>query len=103
MEGTLQKGSEQNDVFDHQDGKVVTLTNNSGGIQGGLSNGEAIVMEAGFKPVATLIQNQPSIDTEGKPVDIMGKGTPRPLRITKGCTNCRSHDGISFGRSFITE
>ena len=65
------KGSEHNDIFD-DNGK--TKTNYSGGIQGGISNGMPIVFRVGFKPVATIMKNQDSIDKEGNKVVIEGKG-----------------------------
>ena len=65
------KGSEHNDIFDNN-GK--TKTNYSGGIQGGISNGMPIVFRVGFKPVATIMKNQDSIDKEGNKVVIEGKG-----------------------------
>ncbi len=83
FEGTFQKGSEHNDLFESKDGIIKTTTNNSGGIQGGISNGETIVMEAGFKPVATLIQNQKSVDKEGNAVDVMGKGRHDPCVLPR--------------------
>jgi chorismate synthase len=83
FEGTFQKGSEHNDLFESIDGKIKTTTNNSGGIQGGISNGETIVMEAGFKPVATLIQDQKSVDKEGNAVDVMGKGRHDPCVLPR--------------------
>ncbi|MFA5419391.1 MAG: chorismate synthase, partial [Bacteroidales bacterium] len=55
-------GSQNNDLFIEQDNKVHTLTNFSGGIQGGISNGEDIYFRVGFKPVATLMKSQKSID-----------------------------------------
>lgn len=65
------KGSEHNDIF-NQDGS--TKTNFSGGIQGGISNGMPIEMRIAFKPVATLMQVQPSIDTKGNNIDLPVKG-----------------------------
>ena len=56
--GTLLKGSEHNDRFVNKDGNVGTETNRSGGVQGGISNGEELVIRVAFKPTATLIQNQ---------------------------------------------
>ena len=62
FEGTLLRGSEHNDVFVNKDGKVGTATNRSGGVQGGISNGEELVFRVAFKPTATIIQNsRPSI------------------------------------------
>jgi chorismate synthase len=65
------RGSEHNDIF-IEDG--TTKTNNSGGIQGGISNGMPIEIRVAFKPVATLIQSQESINNEGEKVELAGKG-----------------------------
>lgn len=65
------KGSGHNDVFDSED---TTRTNYSGGIQGGISNGMPIVFRVGFKPVATIMKSQDSIDKNGNKVRIEGKG-----------------------------
>ncbi|MDP2724120.1 MAG: chorismate synthase [Bacteroidales bacterium] len=67
-------GSQHNDVFFEKDNEVHTRTNFSGGIQGGISNGEDIYFRVAFKPVATLMKSQESIDKEGNPVIIEGKG-----------------------------
>lgn len=72
--GTYERGSQQNDVFEEKDGKVVTQTNNSGGIQGGISNGMDIYFNTAFKPVSTLMQDQKSVDKSGNEVTIEGKG-----------------------------
>ena len=61
--GVTAKGSEQNDVFVNRDGTVTTLTNHSGGIQGGLSNGQDIYFRVAFKPVATILSEQDTVDT----------------------------------------
>ena len=66
------RGSEVNDVLLDESGK--TKTNFSGGIQGGISNGNDIYCEVAFKPVATIMQKQNTIDTEGSVVEIQGKG-----------------------------
>jgi chorismate synthase len=61
FEGATQKGSEQNDGFMSADGKITTHTNNSGGIQGGISNGEDIYFNCAFKPVSTIAKAQQTI------------------------------------------
>ena len=66
------KGSEVNDVLLDESG--TTKTNYSGGIQGGISNGNDIYCEVAFKPVATIMHKQESIDAEGNTVEIKGKG-----------------------------
>ena len=73
--GVAQRGSEQNDLFVADgEGHVHTLTNNSGGIQGGISNGEDIYFRVAFKPVATLLREQPTIDKEGHAATVKAQG-----------------------------
>ena len=74
FEGTLLRGSEHNDVFVNKDGKVGTATNRSGGVQGGISNGEELVFRVAFKPTATIIQNQSTVDKDGTETELMGRG-----------------------------
>ena len=75
FEGVTQRGSEQNDLFvTDNEGHVHTLTNNSGGIQGGISNGEDIYFRVAFKPVATLLREQPTIDKEGHAATVKARG-----------------------------
>lgn len=73
--GVTARGSEQNDVFYRsEDGRIRTLTNRSGGIQGGISNGEDIYFRVAFKPVATLLREQPTVDINGNPVTVKARG-----------------------------
>ena len=68
------KGSEQNDIFFNDNGKISTKTNNSGGIQGGISNGQDIYFNVAFKPVATLLMEQPTVNTKGEEVLLTARG-----------------------------
>lgn len=77
------KGSELNDAFVYKENKVSTLTNYSGGIQGGISNGEDIYFNVAFKPVATIMQDQQSIDKEGNETTIKGKGRHDPCVLPR--------------------
>ena len=73
--GVAQRGSKQNDLFvTDNEGHVHTLTNNSGGIQGGISNGEDIYFRVAFKPVATLLREQATIDKEGHAATVKARG-----------------------------
>ena len=75
FEGVAQRGSKQNDLFVADgEGHVHTLTNNSGGIQGGISNGEDIYFRVAFKPVATLLREQPTVDKDGHAATIKARG-----------------------------
>lgn len=81
--GTLLKGSEHNDVFETRDGRVRTATNNSGGVQGGISNGEEIVFRVGFKPTATILRPQPTVDLAGRPTELTGRGRHDPCVVPR--------------------
>lgn len=81
--GVEMYGSEHNDIIKNEGGKIKTLTNHSGGIQGGISNGEDIFFNVAFKPVATLMQDQESIDTEGNAVTVSGKGRHDPCVVPR--------------------
>ena len=80
FEGTKMKGSEHNDHF-NTDG--TTKTNLSGGIQGGISNGMDIYFKVAFKPVATLIQKQQTINSRGEEVEMQGKGRHDPCVVPR--------------------
>ena len=84
------RGSEVMDLFEKRDdGTIGTVTNHSGGIQGGISNGEDIVMRIAFKPVPTLMREVPTIDRDGNPVTLPPRGrhdacvVPRALPIVE--------------------
>lgn len=68
------KGSEVNDIFFNDNNKINTHSNHSGGIQGGISNGQDIYFKVAFKPVATILMEQNSVDKEGKDTVIKAKG-----------------------------
>lgn len=77
-------GSQHNDEFyTDENGAVRTRTNQSGGIQGGISNGEAIYFRTAFKPVATIMQDQDSVDVDGQPVTVSGKGRHDPCVVPR--------------------
>lgn len=82
------KGSELNDVFINKSQttnikQLNTLTNHSGGIQGGISNGEDIYFNVAFKPVATIMQDQQSIDSNGNEITVKGKGRHDPCVLPR--------------------
>ena len=78
--GTKIKGSEHNDLF-NEDG--TTKTNHSGGIQGGISNGMDIYFNVAFKPVATIMQNQETINSKGEKVEMQGRGRHDPCVVPR--------------------
>lgn len=75
FEMAAKRGSEVMDTFEKRaDGSIGTVTNHSGGIQGGISNGEDIVMRVAFKPVPTLMRDIPTVDLDGNPVTLPPRG-----------------------------
>ncbi len=84
FEAPAMKGSEHNDAFVRDEaGNVTTRTNFSGGIQGGISNGEEIIFRVAFKPVATIAKEQDTIDRDGKPVRLSSKGRHDPCVVPR--------------------
>lgn len=83
FEGVTMRGSEHNDLF-YKEGKTIhTKTNNSGGVQGGISNGEDIFFRVAFKPVATIMQTQKTVNSKGEEVEIKGKGRHDPCVLPR--------------------
>ena len=83
FDGVSQRGSEQNDIFLAKDGKITTATNHSGGIQGGISNGQDIYFRVAFKPVATLLRKQNTVDIDGKATTLTAKGRHDPCVLPR--------------------
>ncbi len=80
---SLMKGSEHNDAFYCEKKKVRTLTNHSGGIQGGISNGEEIVLRCAFKPTATIFQPQQTVTADCQPMTLVSKGRHDPCVVPR--------------------
>jgi len=76
--GTLLRGSEHNDPFRAPEGRVVTTTNRSGGVQGGISNGQEIVFNVAFKPTATILRPQLTVDMAGRETELQARGRHDP-------------------------
>jgi chorismate synthase len=84
FEGTLLKGSEHNDAFlPSEGGRLRTATNNSGGIQGGISNGEPILIRVAFKPTATIRKQQQTINDRGEATTLAAKGRHDPCVLPR--------------------
>ncbi|MBX7227176.1 MAG: chorismate synthase [Chitinophagales bacterium] len=83
FEGVSLRGSAHNDAFENRSGKITTITNHSGGIQGGISNGMDIYFKVAFKPVATIMHEQASVDDAGNPVTVVGKGRHDPCVLPR--------------------
>ena len=83
FEGTKLSGSEHNDVFIQTGSGIRTKTNHSGGIQGGISNGEDIYFRVAFKPIATLLKEQQTIDIDNNPTTINPQGRHDPCVLPR--------------------
>ncbi len=104
FEGTKMKGSEHNDIFNSNG---TTKTNFSGGIQGGISNGMDIYFNVAFKPVATIMQEQQSIDSYGNEISVNGKGrhdpcvVPRAVPIVEAMTALVLTDYYLINKTYL--
>jgi chorismate synthase len=81
--GTRLTGSEHNDPFIKKGSRLGTLTNNSGGVQGGISNGEPVVFRVAFKPPATIGQAQKTVDFDGNQATLEAKGRHDPCVVPR--------------------
>ena len=81
--GVTMTGSEHNDPFYNDEGRIRTRSNLSGGIQGGISNGENIIVRAAFKPTATIMMPQETVDEEGNPTVLEGRGRHDPCVLPR--------------------
>ena len=103
------KGSEHNDPFIFDNNKVVTTTNFSGGVQGGITNGMPVTCKVGFKPTATIQKPQDSINQSGEKAIIEGKGRhdpcviPRAVPIVEAMANLVTVDHILLAQSDTIE
>lgn len=77
------RGSQFNDAFEQRDGRVRTQSNHSGGIQGGISNGEDIYFRVAFKPVATISKNQQTVTNSGEATELQAKGRHDPCVVPR--------------------
>ncbi len=84
FEGSVMRGSQHNDVFlTNKEGEITTRTNFSGGVQGGISNGMDINFRVAFKPVATIMSNQQTVNKTGEAAEIKGKGRHDPCVVPR--------------------
>lgn len=83
FEGAAKRGSENNDEFYSEGEKILTRTNYSGGIQGGISNGMDIYFRVAFKPVATILKAQESVNVKGESVEVKGRGRHDPCVLPR--------------------
>ncbi len=85
--GVTMTGSQHNDPFYNEEGRIRTRTNRSGGIQGGISNGENIVIRAAFKPTATIMKPQETVDEEGNAATLKARGRHDPCVLPRAVPN----------------
>jgi chorismate synthase len=83
FEGTLMTGRDHNDEFYIEDGKVRTRTNRSGGVQGGISNGEPIIFRVAFKPTATILIEQNTVNNAGEETTLAARGRHDPCVLPR--------------------
>ena len=76
-------GSEHNDPFVSESGRIRTETNRSGGVQGGISNGENVVLRVAFKPTATILKEQKTVDVDGNETVLKGRGRHDPCVLPR--------------------
>lgn len=81
--GVEMYGSEHNDPFVKEKGQIKTTTNHSGGIQGGISNGEPVIFRVAFKPTATIMQEIDTLDEQGNPIQLPAKGRHDPCVVPR--------------------
>lgn len=107
FDGVTARGSEQNDVFCSQEGHIMTQTNHSGGIQGGISNGQDIYCRIAFKPVATILTEQETVDIEGNATTFKAQGRhdpcvlPRAVPIVESMASMTILDYILLKKAVI--
>ena len=83
FDGVTMRGSQHNDIFVKEGDTIITQTNHSGGVQGGISNGADIYFRCAFKPVATIVRSQPSVNTAGESTEVTGKGRHDPCVLPR--------------------
>lgn len=104
--GTELFGSQHNDSFINEDGKITVTKNHSGGIQGGISNGADIYFNVAFKPVATLLQEQNTVDKSGKETVLKARGRhdpcvlPRAVPIVEAMAAITLLDNILINKTY---
>lgn len=107
FEGVTARGSEQNDVFLHSPAEnpsrdcITTATNHSGGIQGGISNGQDIFFRVAFKPVATILMPQETVDLEGNPTTLTARGRHDPCVLPRAVPIVESMAAMTILDAFL--
>lgn len=103
FEGTKMLGSQHNDPFVQKNGRLGTLTNFSGGVQGGISNGEPVVFRVAIKPVATIGKAQDTVDLEGGKVTLEAKGRHDPCVLPRAIPIVESMAALVFADAALRQ
>ena len=101
--GTRMRGSEHNDPFVLKEGRLGTATNNSGGVQGGITNGEPIVFRVAFKPVATIGLEQETVDFDGNPTMLKARGRHDPCVLPRAVPIVESMAALVLGDMLLQQ
>lgn len=99
--GVCLHGTEHNDVFMKEKTRIVTKTNFSGGVQGGISNGMDIYFRVAFKPVATILQKQKTVDKDGRETTVEGKGRHDPCVLPRAVPVVQAMAAITVADHFL--
>lgn len=101
FEGVTKKGSELNDTFFNDNGTIRTKTNNSGGIQGGISNGEDIFFRVAFKAVPTLLKDQQTINKEGESIVFKARGRHDPCVLPRAVPIVEAMAALTIADAYL--
>lgn len=101
FDGVTARGSEQNDIFRSNNGQITTMTNHSGGIQGGISNGQDIYFRIAFKPVATLLREQNTVDANGQETTLTARGRHDPCVLPRAVPIVEAMAAITILDAFL--
>lgn len=103
FDGTRLKGSEHNDEFHMVDGRVRTSTNRSGGIQGGISNGESIFFRVAFKPTATIFKPQKTVTPGGEETELQARGRHDPCVLPRAVPMVEAMAALTLCDHFLRQ
>ncbi len=101
--GSRLRGSDHNDAFYHDGSRVRTRSNNSGGVQGGISNGEPIVVQVAFKPTSTIAQPQRTVDLAGQPADLRASGRHDPCVLPRAVPIVEAMMALVLADSYLRQ
>ena len=101
FDGVRLRGSEHNDIFEQIGDQVTTKTNNSGGIQGGITNGMDVYFNVAFKPVATIMQDQDSVNEAGEQTTVQGKGRHDPCVLPRAVPIVEAMTALVFADHWL--